>query len=147
MTDDILFAQIERDEGCRLTAYPDPLSGGEPWTVGYGCTGEDVTENTVWTQEQAEVALAAKIAANDTALKSALPWTVSLDPPRYRALANLQYNVGLDGLLKFRNMLSACQEGDYSQAAEQMLDSEWARQVGNRANRLAEQMRMGVDQP
>ncbi len=33
---------IERNEGLRLDAYPDPATGGDPWTIGYGDTGPDV---------------------------------------------------------------------------------------------------------
>jgi lysozyme len=41
-------------EGCVLTAYPDPISGGDPWTIGYGSTGPGVVPGLVWTQEQAD---------------------------------------------------------------------------------------------
>jgi GH24 family phage-related lysozyme (muramidase) len=34
--DPILISDLKRDEGLRLTAYGDPLTGGEPWTIGYG---------------------------------------------------------------------------------------------------------------
>jgi lysozyme len=146
MVDPILQAQIERDEGLSLTAYPDPLSGGEPYTVGWGCTGPDIGPTTVWTQEQAVAALQERLEANQTALLTALPWVAQLTPPRQRVLSNMQYNMGLNGLLGFRHMLAACQAGQYSQAAEQMLSSHWANQVPQRATRLAEQMESGVDQ-
>ena len=32
-----------------IEAYPDPGSGGAPWTIGYGSTGPDITPHTVWT--------------------------------------------------------------------------------------------------
>lgn len=44
---------IERDEGCVLTAYPDPASGGAPWTIGYGHTGPDVTPGLKITSQTA----------------------------------------------------------------------------------------------
>jgi GH24 family phage-related lysozyme (muramidase) len=41
-------------EGCHLSAYPDPASGGPPWTIGYGHTGAEVVPGVTITQEQAE---------------------------------------------------------------------------------------------
>ena len=45
---------IKRFEGCVLTAYPDPGTGDDPWTIGYGATGEGIEEGVVWTQAQAD---------------------------------------------------------------------------------------------
>jgi lysozyme len=44
---------IKSKERCVLRAYPDPKTGGEPWTCGWGAT-EGVTPSTVWTQLQAD---------------------------------------------------------------------------------------------
>ncbi len=41
-------------EGCELSAYPDPASGGAPWTIGYGHTGPDVVPGLTISQAQAE---------------------------------------------------------------------------------------------
>jgi hypothetical protein len=56
---------------------------------------------------------------------------------------NMTFNLG-DRLLGFRKALAAVQAGDWSTAAAEMLDSQWAAQVGPRAQRLAEAMRTGV---
>ena len=53
---------LRRWEGCRLAAYPDPASGGEPWTIGYGHTGPDVVPGLVISQQQAEAWLEADAA-------------------------------------------------------------------------------------
>ncbi len=45
---------LKKWEGCRLNAYPDPASGGAPWTIGYGHTGAGVVPGLTITQEQAE---------------------------------------------------------------------------------------------
>jgi len=44
----------ENFEGLRLTAYPDPATNGDPWTIGYGHTGAEVHQGMTITQEQAE---------------------------------------------------------------------------------------------
>ena len=44
---------IKHWEGCRLTAYPDPASGADPWTIGYGHTGPEVKPGLTISQEQA----------------------------------------------------------------------------------------------
>jgi hypothetical protein len=51
------IALIKRFEGCRLTAYPDPGTGGDPWTIGWGATGKGIRKGTIWTQQQADARL------------------------------------------------------------------------------------------
>jgi lysozyme len=59
-------------------------------------------------------------------------------------LVNMGFNLGPEGLLGFRRTLRAVEEGRYADAAEGMLRSKWARQVGARAVRLAAMMREGA---
>ncbi len=122
------LSQLKTEEGLRLTAYPDPLTGGAPWTIGYGHTGAEVRRGLAWTKAQAE---------------AALPWFSALDPVRRDVLADMAFNLGVASLLQFRSTLAAVQRGDYAAASEGMLASLWARQVGGRARVLAEQMRTG----
>jgi lysozyme len=144
-----LIADLKRDEGLRLEAYPDPLSGGDPWTIGYGHTGPDVRRGTVWTQEQAEAALIADIQEHSAELLEHLPWVSSLDPARQRVLFNMAFNLGVGkpggtkGLLGFKNTLAMVERGDYAGAADGMARSLWAKQVKGRAVRLANTMRTG----
>ena len=56
-------------------------------------------------------------------------------------VANMMFNMGLTRLSKFKNMKRAVDNQDWSQAAVEMLDSRWAKQVPNRANRLVERMK------
>lgn len=144
-----LVADLKRDEGLRLDAYPDPLTKGPPWTIGYGHTGPDVHRGLTWTLAQAEAALLADIARHSAELLAALPWISRLDPARRRVLLNMAFNLGVGepggkkGLLGFRNTLGMIQRGEYAAAADGMLRSLWARQVGQRAVRLANAMRTG----
>lgn len=136
-----LVDQIKQDEGLRLTAYWDPI--GKVWTVGYGHTGPDVTEGTVWTLAQAEAALAEDLNTAADEVDRAFPWAESMGVVRWSVLVNMAFNMGLDGLEEFHMMLAAAQRGDWVEAAAQMLESLWATQVKGRALRLAQQMRTG----
>lgn len=145
MTTANLLPDLRGDEGLRLHAYPDPLSGGEPWTIGYGST-KGVKAGDVWTLDQAEAALVADVATAERALDAHLPWWRSIDDVRQDVLVNMSFNMGINGLLGFHNTLALIKAGNYKAASDNMLISAWARQVGARAQRLAEQMRTGVHQ-
>ncbi|MBX3482557.1 glycoside hydrolase family protein [Phenylobacterium sp.] len=144
-----LIADLKRDEGLRLRAYPDPLSGGAPWTIGYGHTGPEVRQGLAWTEAQAEAVLMADIRQHNAELAAALPWVARLDPSRRRVLQNMAFNLGVGvpggkkGLLGFRNTLGMIERGDYAAAAEAMGKSLWAKQVKGRATRLSNTMRTG----
>ena len=79
------------------------------------------------------------------ALASALPWFVEMDEVRQRVLVDMGFNLGVPGLLKFKNTLAAVERKDYEAAAKGMLASKWARQVKGRAETLARWMRSGSD--
>lgn len=142
MTTPYLVGDIKRDEGCRLTAYPDPVSGGEPWTIGFGHAGVD--PHTVWTMAQAEDALSTDIGKTIHGLDVALPWWRTLDDIRQDVLVNMAFNLGVAGLATFKHTLEFVEAHEWKAAAEGMLNSKWARQVGERATRLAAQMRTGA---
>ncbi|KQW79698.1 glycoside hydrolase family protein [Brevundimonas sp. Root1279] len=143
ITDAQLIEDLKRDEGLRLNAYPDPLSGGDPWTIGYGATGKDIRKGVVWTDAQAEQRLIEMAEDHARRFEERAPWAAKLDPVRRRVLHNMAYNLGVEGLLGFKNTLGFVQTGQYGRAADGMLASKWARQVGQRAVRLAQQMRTG----
>ena len=153
MTTPFLARDLRRDEGLRLRAYADPLTGAEPWTIGYGHTGPEVHEGLAWTPAQAETALIADIARACEQLDAHIPWWRRLDDARQDVLANLCFNVGwLDpagshGLGTFHHALAAIQAGRWRAAHDQLLDSAWAREVGARARRLATQMLTGARAP
>jgi lysozyme len=127
--DQVLLADLKRDEGLRLDAYADPLFGGDPWTIGYGHTGPEVSKGVRWTKEQAEAALVADVLKHNAELARHLPWIDRLDPVRRRVLQNMAFNLGVGvpggtkGLLGFKNTLAMVERGDYAQAADAMLRS------------------------
>ena len=136
-----LLTQLRRDEGLRLEAYSDSVG---VLTIGYGHNleahgGSDV----ICTQEQAERWLEADAAKACGELSKHLPWTTALDDARKAVLQNMAFNIGIGGLLGFHRTLTMIEAGNYEGAAEAMLESKWAGQVGDRARRLAQQMRSG----
>jgi lysozyme len=76
-------------------------------------------------------------------LRNALSWVKNLDPVRYAVLVDMAFNLGVAGLLTFKNTLRAVEEGRYLDASAGMLASKWATQVGSRARRLARMMSTG----
>jgi lysozyme len=74
-----------------------------------------------------------------------LPWWSQLDTVRQRVLIDMCFNLGIKGLLGFKNTLAYVKAGQYKQAKTNMLKSKWASQVGKRAQRLAAMMETGKD--
>ena len=144
MTTPHLLADLRADEGCRLAAYPDPLSGGAPWTIGCGHTGSDVHPGLVWTEAEASAVLDGDIEAVCHELDGRLPWWRALDDVRQDVVANMAFNLGVAGLSRFPHTLALIRTRRWDAAAEAMLASAWAREVGARARRLAEQVRTGM---
>ena len=73
------------------------------------------------------------------------PWFANLDDTRQRVIANMLYNMGMPTVSGFTDMINALSgsKKDYDRAADAMLESEWAKQVGHRAQVLADMMRKG----
>lgn len=72
-------------------------------------------------------------------------WFSNLSAIRQRVVTDMAFNLGTNGFFKFKKMIRAIENGNYNEAAKQMLDSKWSRQVGSRAIRLAEMMRKDTD--
>jgi len=169
MTTPYLVADTGRDEGLRLHAYPDPDSplasalakpeaerpsgwaqlSGRPWTIGYGCTGLDIGPDTVWTQAQADEALAKRLQQAQHQLDFALPWWRTLNDARQDVFVMLTYNLGLAGFLKFENFIAACKVGHWATAEADLIGapghpSKWERQVKTRGVRLGKQILTGL---
>ena len=72
-----------------------------------------------------------------------LSWFPDLDPVRQDAIVNLCFNLGLTRLMGFQNAIGAMAVGDYEKAADEFLDSRWAKQVGQRSLDVAHMIRTG----
>lgn len=72
-----------------------------------------------------------------------LPWFSEIDSVRQDALINMCFNLGMTRLLGFKNALTAMSVGDYDTAADEFMDSRWAKQVGYRAEEVCTMIREG----
>ena len=134
---DTLEHQLIQHEGLTLKLYQDTVG---KWTIGVGRNLSDIGIS----QEEAMVLLTNDINAARASVSRAFPWFPTLDAVRQRVLIDLSFNMGIGGLQGFVHMLSAVQRGDYDTAAEELLDSKWASQVGVRATTLAYMLRTGA---
>jgi len=119
-----------RHEGLRFKPY---RCSANKLTIGYGRNLEDVGIS----KPEAVVFLDNDIQVATGNLNKALPWVNSLDWPRRGVLINMTFNLGIVGLLKFKNTLRFIQNSEWKKAHDAMLDSKWAQQVGPRAIELA----------
>lgn len=130
---------IKRHEGLRHFVYKCPAGR---YTVGYG-RNIDVAGGKGISAEEADYLLQNDIYALRSQLMSAVPVFKDLDLPRQAVLVSMAYNLGIQGLLKFKLMLKALHHKSFATAADEMLDSKWARQVKGRATELAQMMSSG----
>ena len=138
-----LLASLRLGEGVRLHAYPDPLSHGVPYTIGYG-RAHGVGPHDTCTLAQAEAWLVDDAQTAIDAVLTHLPWAAHLDAARFDVLAEMAFNLGWAKLSQFGRTLTAVAGAHYGLAADCMLSSAWADQVGARAKRLAARMRDGA---
>ena len=137
--DDQLATQLIRDEGMVLHAYQDSLGY---WTIGVGRLIDPKKGGGI-SETEALLLLHNDIQKARTALLAALPWASQLDEVRQGALIAMAFNMGIGGLLEFKNTLQLVKNGQFAAASGEMLKSRWAQQVGARANRLARQIATG----
>lgn len=110
-------ALIKSFEGCKLAAYPDPATGGHPWTIGYGATGPGIYKGVVWTQDQADKRFGEDIAAFGDSV-SALIGSAATSQAQFDAMVSLAYNVGI-GNFRDSSLLRLHKAGDHAGAAAQ----------------------------
>jgi len=108
----------ERFEGCRLVAYPDPGSGGDPWTIGYGHTGPKVVEGLEITQEQAEQYLAQDIKQAEANVNAVVH--VELTQEEFDALVDFAFNCGCRNL-DSSTLMKKLNAGDFEGASQEFI--------------------------
>ena len=94
-------------EGCRLTAYPDPGTGGDPWTIGYGHTGPDVYPGVTITQAEADHLLKQDLKRFEDAVNKLIE--VPFNQNEFDATVSFTYNCGAGALESstFRRRINA----------------------------------------
>lgn len=158
-----LVAELTRDEGLRLQTYRctarkltigigrnlDDVGISESEARIFGCTSAAqalaLVKRDGVTRLQAESLFANDIVGCERDLDRKLRWWRNLDDVRQRVLLNMCFNLGISRLLGFRNTLRMVEHREFEDAAAGMLQSLWARQVGDRALRLSAMMRTGKD--
>lgn len=125
--------RIKRHEGLRLKPYR--CSAGK-LTIGYGRNLDEIGIS----EDEAEYLLQKDLYRVVSELTRSIPIFNDLGFNRRYVLIDMCFNLGLPKLLGFKKMWKALYVEDYQLAAKEMLDSRWARQVGDRAVRLADAM-------
>ncbi len=131
-----LTEQLRRDEGTESCAYQDSLGY---WTIGVGRL-IDARKGGGLSNEEIDYLLDNDIKAKTREVLLALPWAARLSEPRRAVLVNMAFQMGTKGLLAFHRTLGSVEDGQYGDAAVEMLNSTWAKQTPARAMRLATQM-------
>jgi len=103
---------IKQYEGCQLLAYPDPITKGEPYTIGWGSTqkadgspfklGEQITQST------ADALLTDYLLKNIVPIFQKIPYSLSIG--QKAAIASLVYNIGAPAFLKSKCFTAICKK-------------------------------------
>lgn len=131
-----LIEQLKRHEGLRLKPYK---CTADKLTIGIGRNLEDVGIS----EQEAEMLLLNDIERAKQSLIQKFPWTQELDEVRFAALINFTFNVGIGTVAKFKNAMGQLKQKNYDTAADEFLNSRWAKQVGYRAIEVTDQIRTG----
>ena len=132
---DKLIKQLKKHEGLELKPYK---CTSNKLTIGIGRNLEDVGISEI----EAEYLLMNDLDTYMTAAKT-YDWYNGLNDARKAVIVSMLFNMGQTNFNKFLKMKQALSVGEYPEAAKQMLDSRWAKQVKGRAVELSKQMETG----
>jgi lysozyme len=131
-----LIDQLSIDEGRKNRLYT--CTAGK-LTIG---VGRNLTDRALF-EDEIDLMLKNDIALVERQLDESLSWWRQMTDARQNVLVNMGFNLGVPGLLGFKNTLAFMKSGRYDEAAAGMMSSKWAKQVGRRAERLAAIVRSG----
>lgn len=131
-----LRKDLRRDEGLRLKPY---LDTADKWTIGYG---RNLSDRGI-SKDEAEFLLAEDVKLVLADIRATFPWVLDETQNRQRAFANLLFNLGQSRLLTFKNTLANWAAGRHQRAADGIRASLYAKQVGARAERIAQLVEQG----
>ncbi len=142
---EIASRRLRREEGVRKRAYNDATGktvSCKPFgnlTIGVGINLENGLDD-----EEVDWLLHHRLEKIETVIRS-LDFYRIADPVRASVMLDVGFNVGVIGLLEFRQMIAAMERQDFERAAIELLDSDAARQLPERYHSLAQVLRTGVD--
>jgi GH24 family phage-related lysozyme (muramidase) len=126
-------ALVQQFEGCAkkrpdgsFEAYPDPGSGGDPWTIGWGSTGADIKRGTVWSKQQCDDRFAQHLGQFAQGVAKAVGDSPT-SQQQFDAMVSFAYNVGL-GNLQSSTLLKKHKAGDHAGAAAEF--AKWNKAAG-----------------
>ena len=125
-----LIDEIKKHEGFRSTVYK--CSEGFD-TIGYGFAIKDL----ILDKAIAEMILDRKLKALTENINNKFDWFNESPQKVQDVVSNMCYQIGLSGFSKFKKTIYYLETEQYEEAADEMLDSLWARQTPNRANELS----------
>ena len=126
----MLIDDIKQEEGFKGIVYKC-TEGFD--TIGYGT-------RLPLSEKEAEMILEYRLNILKDNLSSSL-YMLDIDKKAWDILYNMVYQMGVKGVLNFKNMIKALEAKDYKRASDEMLDSKWAKQTPARANRLSKAMK------
>ena len=129
-----LLESIKKHEGYRARVYNDSL--GKP-TIGIGF----LIETLELSEEVCEIILLDKLRKLSRSVMGKFPFFDSLPPDCKEVLMEMCYQLGVTGVSKFKKALKAMEDGDWEKAADEMLDSKWAKQTPRRAKEMSDIIR------
>lgn len=126
----------------RVQAYPDPATGGAPWTIGWGSTGPDIQEGTIWTQAKAKAHFLEHVEQFAAGVARNIGGAATTQD-QFDAMVSLAYNVGLANFAG-STLLKKHKAGDHAGAAAEF--ARWNRAAGKvmtgLTNRRADEARL-----
>jgi len=132
------IALIKQFEGCarrrpdgRFEAYPDPGTGAEPWTIGWGATGKGIQRGTIWTQAECDARLERDLVRYAAEVARAIGPALT-SQHQFDALVSFHYNTGAIARATLTKLHKA---GDFEGAATEF--GKWVHAAGKRLNGLA----------
>lgn len=139
-----LREDLEDDEGVKYEIYDDHL-GYPTFGIGHLIRSSDPEygepTGTPVSEERVTEAFESDIRDTITDCEKLYPDLYELPEEAQLIIANMLFNLGYPRLSKFKGMKAGVDARDWNAAADEMLDSRWAVQVPNRANRLVARMR------
>jgi len=124
---------VQSFEGCEkkqgngtFNAYPDPGTGGDPWTIGWGTTGPDIKKGVNWTQQQCDDRFTQDLTKFAQNVAKSIGGAATTQH-QFDAMVSFAYNVGIGNLNK-STLLKLHKAGNFAGAANEF--AKWNKAAG-----------------